>query len=173
MAAELSRFIQEQLARLPEDHLDRSFLTGLQATVEAYTRRAGPPAVDPEAIWHPPTEPERLPASPTEPRETQQRVRFTGYIGLTPEFRPTPKGRFLLRLVVAEHVEGEERARWRHVFAFDERARKLQKKGLAIGDAVEIIGYKHERQVKGRDGTTRTLEDIYAVAVKTRGVARG
>jgi len=174
MAVELRRFITEQLARLPEHHPDRPFLSALQGAVSAYAERAAPPATAAGIATLPQAEAEVTPdagaaAPPLQPgeRQEQERVTFAGRVGTAPAYQTTTKGRFIARFSVAEHVEGQEKPIWHTVFAFDDRARKLREKGLARGAPVEVVGYKHERQIKGRDGKTKVAEDIYAVAVRT------
>lgn len=39
MAAELGKFLSEQLAKLPSDHPDRVFLEGIEKTTAAFTKR--------------------------------------------------------------------------------------------------------------------------------------
>jgi hypothetical protein len=157
MATELGKFFSDQLARLPQDHPDRRFLEGLATSVAAYNERTTPGVT--------PTEPTERPVS-TE-RETQERVRFSGRLGAPPVFRTTAKGRFVARLAVAERMEGEEKPTWHTVFAFDERARRLQAKGLSRGAAVEVIGYEHVRTGKTREGKPKTVTEIYAVGLRT------
>jgi len=98
----------------------------------------------------------------------KERVQFSGRVGAAPSYRTTAKGRFLARFPVAEHTGSEDQATWHTVFAFDDRARRLQQKGLAKGAAVVVVGYTHQREAKGRDGKTKQVEDIYAVAVRAQ-----
>jgi Single-strand binding protein family len=167
MAVELGRFITEQLSRLPENHPDRPFISALHSTLSAYTECAAPAAQVSEPVLSPqPEATAPVTVSPSEAHE-RERVTFSGRVGATPTYRTTTKGRFLARIPVAEHLEGQETPVWHTVFAFDDRARKLRDQGLAKGAPVEIVGYKHQRQAKGRDGATKLVEDIYAVAVRT------
>mgnify|MGYP001182391133 CR=1 FL=1 len=158
MAAELGKFLSDQLARLPHDHPDRRFLEGLAASVAAYGDRIVAEVATPGSTERPVS---------TE-RESQARVRFHGRLGAPPVFRTTPKGRFVARLAVAGHMEGQEKPIWHTVFAFDERARRLQQKELVKGAAVEVIGYRHVREGSTRDGQPKRIEEVYAVAVKSR-----
>jgi single-stranded DNA-binding protein len=56
---------------------------------------------------------------------------------------------------------------WHTVLAFGERAKKLEGT-LQKGEIVEVVGYVHERQQRRRDGTTKQVSELYAVAVRRR-----
>lgn len=162
MAIELQRFLTDQLARLPADHPDRRFLAGLASTVTAYTER---PETAAAVVTAPPATP--VAGEQPVPAERQERVRLAGRVGAQPQYHTTGKGRFLVRFPLAEHVPEQEEPVWHTIFVFAERARRLQEKGLARGDAVEVVGYRHRRLLTRRDGVTKEVEDIYAVAVRS------
>lgn len=56
--------------------------------------------------------------------------------------------------------------------AFNDRAAALKKRleagELVKGNESEVVGYIHDREYQGRDGTTKTAQEIYSVAVKRR-----
>jgi single-stranded DNA-binding protein len=70
----------------------------------------------------------------------------------------------IARFPLAEHHE-ENRTTWHQVVAFGPRAEKL-KGMLTKGQVIEVIGYLHERQVRGRDGKTKTVQEVYAAVIK-------
>lgn len=96
----------------------------------------------------------------------QERLTLFGRVGATPSFRTTPKGKLVARFPLAVHGE-ENRTSWHTVLAFGDRAEKLRD-ALKKGQAVEIVGYRHTRESRTRDGQPKVVEEIYAVAVKTR-----
>jgi len=108
-----------------------------------------------------PSDPE--PASSAEP---QERVTVAGRLGSAPSFRTTPKGVRIARFTVAEHADTESTT-WRTVLAFGKRAAGLEAEPLEKGQAVEVIGYPHEREVT-TNGVKKTVEEIYATAIKRR-----
>ena len=55
---------------------------------------------------------------------------------------------------------------WHTVLAFRERVARVRDH-VKKGDGVEVIGYKHLREVPGREGP-RTIEEIHAAVVKPR-----
>lgn len=165
MAAELGRFINEQLTRLPADHPDRRFLAALAQTVTAYAdREVVPPAVEPSVEAANPAEvsPTPRPHQAAEPgTEQRERVHLVGNVGAAPSFRTTPRGRFIVQFPLGVHEA--ESTSWYTVLAFDERGKRLREKGLSRGQAVEVIGYPHPRTT--RTGTT--VAEVYAVTVIT------
>ena len=55
---------------------------------------------------------------------------------------------------------------WHTVLAFNQRAEQVRT-SVKKGDAVEVIGYRHTRDVPGRKGP-RTVQEIYATIIKAR-----
>ena len=113
--------------------------------------------------------------SATEPGETpsaaesleQERVTLTGRLGQNPRVRTTPKGTLVAQFPLGVKDEADlSTTTWHQVLAFRtlaERARDTLKQG----DAVEVIGYRHTRQIPGRNGP-RTVEEVYATVLKPR-----
>ncbi len=108
--------------------------------------------------------PEHSPQSRSE--DQKERLTVLGRVGATPSFRTTPKGTLIARFPVAVH-EGENKTTWHTVLAFGERAEKL-KESLEKGGQVEVVGYRHFREATTRNGGSKTIEELYAVVVKTR-----
>jgi len=106
-------------------------------------------------------EPEAPPSA-----EPQPRVTVSGRLGGAPSFRTTPKGVRVARFTVAEHADTESTT-WRTVLAFGKRAEGLEAEPLEKGQTVEVIGYPHEREVT-TNGVKKTVEEIYATAIKRR-----
>ena len=97
--------------------------------------------------------------------EGQLRVTLSGRIGAPPAFRTTPKGRLIGKFPLGVRAtEGDAKMVWHQILVFGERAEQTRQ-SLKRGDAVEVIGYKHERQVPGRTGP-RTIKEVYATVVK-------
>ena len=118
--------------------------------------RSGDPAA-PEGAFQP-----GLP----EPETGQERVRFGGCLGSDPRFRETRNGVLIGSFPVAVQQD-DGSTKWERVVAFKERATKLQgESGPKKGKYVEVIGYRHERDEKGRGGRVRRIEEIYAVVIK-------
>ncbi|MFD6941283.1 single-stranded DNA-binding protein, partial [Streptomyces goshikiensis] len=110
--------------------------------------------------------------SPTD-KETADapRVKLVGRIGRTPTVRETAGGKLVAKFPLAIHLE-DGTTKWQDVLAFNDRAAALQNRleagELVKGHEVEVVGYLHERQYQGRDGTTKTVQEVYSVAVKRR-----
>ena len=180
MAVELGHFIADQLARLPENHPDRAFIAGLGTVVGAYTE-AVPTEDLPVAAAGAPTEAAAEPA-PTAPAATdeertpaQDRVRVNGRLGAAPAFRETPKSKQRVATFPLAERDDAGQTTWHRVVAFNKPGRpladKVEQLGLAKGSAVEVVGYRHEREVRTRTVETRalkphTITEIYAVAVR-------
>lgn len=98
-------------------------------------------------------------------RESSPRINLTGRLGTEVMVGQTPKGQALGRFALAVAME-DGVARYETVMVFGERVRTVQE--LRKGQAVEIVGYVHEREVSGRDGKKRTRREVYATVVRTR-----
>ncbi|GHB60574.1 hypothetical protein GCM10010347_33280 [Streptomyces cirratus] len=100
-----------------------------------------------------------------------ERVKLVGRIGRTPTVRETAGGKLVAKFPLAIHLE-DGTTKWQDVLAFGDRAQALQKRAeageLLKGNEVEVVGYPHIREYKGRDGTPKTAQEIYSVAVKRR-----
>jgi single-strand DNA-binding protein len=103
---------------------------------------------------------------PDSPQERQSRVTLFGRVGAGPRFRTTPKGRLVASFPLAVR-ESEEQTTWHTIVAFDKRAEQVRE-SLAKGQALEVIGYLHQRERQLRDGRTKRIEQIYAVAIRPR-----
>ncbi len=107
-------------------------------------------------------------AAPAPEVKEQARVQLAGRVGQHPTLRTTPKGTLVARFPLGVKDETDlEKTTWHTVLAFRERAEQVRDR-LKKGDPVEVIGYRHERQIPRRDGTTRTVHEVYATAVKPR-----
>ncbi len=96
----------------------------------------------------------------------QERLTVTGRLGAAPSFRVTRNGVPIARFPVA--VRGEDGATsWETVVVFGEKAARLRGT-LERGQAVEVVGYLHDREIPKRDGTFKTVHEIYAAVVRTR-----
>ncbi len=95
--------------------------------------------------------------------EDQGRVRFGGRLGTDVRFRETKRGVLVAAFPVAV-ITDDGATRWEQVIAFNERAAQLRAAdGPSKGRYVEVIGYRHIRHQKGRDGRVRRVEEVYAV----------
>jgi hypothetical protein len=98
--------------------------------------------------------------------QEQLRLHLAGRVGADPVFRTTPKGTLVGRFPLAIH-NPDNTTTWQQVLAFNARAEKLRDT-IHKGDAVQVVGYVHEREGKGRDGQPRTIRELYAVTVTAR-----
>jgi hypothetical protein len=188
MSAEFEKLAAAYLAQLAPDSPDRPFLEGLHQTVSAYTERlasAGDAEAAPEAPAPAdatgdtalytgerqlPGEPAPAPAE-TAPTPEQERVRLHGRLGAAPRFRTTPKGVRIGSFPLAVR-DDDNTTTWYRVLAFNSARRPLADTlaalTLAKGAAAEVIGYRHDGERRGRDGTTHTEPQVYAVAITAR-----
>jgi single-stranded DNA-binding protein len=95
-------------------------------------------------------------------------VRLTGRLGTDVRYRTTRNGKTVASFALAIKQDNGS-TRWQDVLVFNERADKLRA-GAAPkkGQFCEVIGYVHQKEVKGKDGAVRTVEELYAVVVKAR-----
>lgn len=146
-----------------------------QPSVRAAATRHTAPATPPEG--HSPTDqepPARDVSHDAERRtaetEEEQRVQLTGRLGRSPSFRTAKNGTLVAKFPIAVHHE-DGRTSWRTVLAFGERAKQLKTRmeagELLMGREVDVVGYLHENTRQGKNGP-RTVQEIYAVAVKKR-----
>ncbi len=124
---------------------------------------SAPPPVDAGRLSA--TEPGEAPAAP-ESRE-QERVTLTGRLGQHPRIRTTSKGTLIAQFPLGVKDAADlTKTTWHQVVAFQQRAEQVRDT-LTKGDAVEVIGYRHARQIPGRTGP-RMVEQIYATVLKPR-----
>jgi len=102
---------------------------------------------------------------PAGPREASPRINFTGRLGTHVMVRQTQKGQDLARFALAIPTENDA-VRYETIMVFGKRVRAVQE--FQKGDAVEVIGYLHEREVTGRDGTKKMRRELYATVVRSR-----
>lgn len=101
-----------------------------------------------------------------EQRPSQERVSLAGRLGTAPSFRATRSGRTVARFPMATRDE-EHHTTWHTVVAFGERAEGLRG-ALSKGQALEVIGYWHDREVRIRGGRLKVVRELYAAAVIPR-----
>lgn len=117
------------------------------------------------------TTPQEAFAAPSDPaterQEQQERVQLAGRLGTDVRYRTTRSGKLIAKFPLAIK-EDDGSTTWKDVLLFGERAGRLREgTSPTKGQYVEVVGYVHEREVKRKDGTTRTVSDIYAVLVKS------
>ena len=100
----------------------------------------------------------------TGPQPEKRRVVLAGRVGAAPAFRTTPTGQTIAQFPLGVHPQPDV-TEWHTVLAFGERAEQLRGR-LKKGEPVEVIGYVHTRNVRGKDGKSRTVEEVYASGVK-------
>lgn len=96
----------------------------------------------------------------------QERLTFLGRVGSNIAFRTTAKGVLVARFPMAVRTDDGETT-WETVIAFGDKAERLRD-SVQRGDPIEIVGYAHAREVQRRDGSSRTVREIYAAVVKPR-----
>ena len=104
----------------------------------------------------------------TEIQSDKERMHLAGRLGTEVRFRTTRNNKTVASFALAiKHDDGS--TQWHDVLVFNERAEKLRAgQTPQKGQFCEVVGYRHEREVKGKGGTKRTIEEIYAVVVKPR-----
>jgi hypothetical protein len=111
----------------------------------------------------------RGPGETPAPSETEARprVQLAGRLGQNPTLRTTPNGVLVARFPLGVKDQDDvNTTHWHTVLAFRARAEQVRDQ-LHRGDAVEVVGYRHERTVPGRNGP-RTVAEIYATLIKRR-----
>jgi hypothetical protein len=100
--------------------------------------------------------------------ERQPRETFRGIVSTHPRLEATPKGVPKTVFRLATHPD-EDTTTHLSCVAFDNQRRKLAQQvyeKVRKGDAVEVIGYKQQRQFKGRNSAPRTVNEVYVAAVR-------
>ena len=104
---------------------------------------------------------------PTVESRERARVTLTGRLGQNPRLRTTPKGTLVAQFALGVKDDTDlTKTTWHQVLAFQQRAEQVRD-SLKKGDAVEVIGYHHHREIPGRNGP-RTVAQIYATVVTPR-----
>ena len=107
-------------------------------------------------------------AVPDPEARERPRVQLAGRVGQDPRLRTTPKGTLVAQFPLGVKDEADlDKTTWHTVVAFQKRAEQVRD-SLKKGDPVEVIGYVHEREIPRRDGTTRTVREVYATVLKPR-----
>jgi hypothetical protein len=111
--------------------------------------------------------PTHEPTVETTTASERERVTLTGRLGQDPTLRTSRNGVLIARFPLGVKDEADlNKTTWHTVLAFRDRA-AMVRDTLHRGDAVEIVGYKHQRDIPGRNGP-RTIEEIYATVIKPR-----
>jgi hypothetical protein len=101
----------------------------------------------------------------------EERVELTGRLGRVPTFRTSQKGTFIAKFPLAVHLE-DGSTTWHTVLAFGPRAQKLEQRvtagELPKGREVDVIGYMHSREQQGKNGKSRTVQEVHVAAVRAR-----
>lgn len=143
---------------LTEDELLAAIIGDIDG-VEATLTALPPPPVESRATESPPP--------PSRESKEQERVQLAGRLGQNPTIRVTPKGTLVAKFPLGVKDNPDiEQTTWHTVLAFQKRAEQARDQ-LTKGDVVEVIGYRHQRDLPGRNGP-RTVEEIYATVLKKR-----
>ena len=103
--------------------------------------------------------------APTAEVRERERVTLTGRLGQNLRIRTTPKGTLVAQFPLGVKDEADlTKTTWHQVLAFRERAAQVRDT-FTKGDAVEVIGYRHAREIPGRTGP-RTVTEVYATVGK-------
>ncbi|MCC6236795.1 MAG: single-stranded DNA-binding protein [Dehalococcoidia bacterium] len=110
---------------------------------------------------------ETLASSPgltTAQERKPERLQIRGRAGAAPAFGSTRRGAAVARFPLAVHDQTGTTT-WHTVVAFGDRAERLRG-AVGRGDALEVVGYFHERAVRARGGRPRQVRELYAAAVR-------
>jgi len=155
--------------RTPEDYIPRA--RNAPGPAPAPDAPTALPAQGTDAPVSPSRRPRRQrPSGTVEPeakpeREPSPRITLAGRLGTEVMLRTTPKGQPLGRFALAIPTE-DGAARYETILVFGDRVARVQE--FHKGDAVEVVGYLHEREVTGRDGASKTRREVYATVVRAR-----
>jgi single-stranded DNA-binding protein len=94
----------------------------------------------------------------------RKRVHLEGVVGRKPTFYETRRKTPVARFSVGEKTQ-EGATQWHDVVAFNQWAVYVRD-NLNKRDKVEVAGFPHEREVKGKDGMTKTVQEIYVGFLK-------
>ncbi len=90
---------------------------------------------------------------------------LAGRVGRAPVFGRTPAGTLKATFPLAIHPTPAT-TEWKRVVAFAKRAEALRGT-LVKGQEVAVIGYARVRQVRGKTGQLKPVEEVYATVVRT------
>lgn len=126
------------------------------------------PPQQPEPQDHPPSSAVEPGVAGEHELEENERVTIRGRVGKEAHFRTSGRRGVLIgSFPLGEHPDLETTI-WHTVVLFGDRAAKLKEKGLTAGQEIEVVGYVHERQIKGSDSEkSKTVKEIYATAIRT------
>jgi hypothetical protein len=98
--------------------------------------------------------------------EQRERLTLSGRVGQNPRFKTTQKGTLVAQFPIAVR-DDDQQTTWHRVVAFGDRAEKVRET-VQRGQAVEVVGYRHTRTSRARDGKETTIEEVYATVIRTR-----
>jgi hypothetical protein len=113
--------------------------------------------------------------SPVRKPERQPRETFRGIVSTHPRLEQTPKGVPKTVFRLATHPDENTTI---HVpcVAFDNQRQHLAQQvyqRVHKGEAVEVVGYRHERQLRPQQGQTHQMVEVYVTAVRHQKDAQG
>ncbi len=88
--------------------------------------------------------------APETAEQKRERITLFGRAGAAPTMRTTASGRLIARFPMGIRVE-EDETRWETIVAFGSKAEQVRDT-VTKGQAVEVIGYEHHREVPGGVG---------------------
>jgi len=92
------------------------------------------------------------PEAPAEESEAdKKRVEFTGRLGVAPELKKSRAGKDYVRLPIAVKAEGQEKADWKDLYFYGERAVKAAEE-VKKGQLLAVVAYETQREVEGKQG---------------------
>ena len=94
----------------------------------------------------------------------RRRVHLSGVVGWQPTYYGTRRKTPVARFTVGQKTETGETA-WTDVVAFNKWAHFVRD-NLKKPDRVEVSGYPHEREVRGKDGSIKTVHEVYVGFLK-------
>lgn len=113
-------------------------------------------------------------------KEQQPRLRLQGNIGRAPSFSFTTRGTPRITFPLATHDEqadGTKTTEWHSVYSTKNFAQAINAQELQRGEEVRVVGVRHQREKRGRDGKPltdsngeiQTEATVYAYCVKRVG----
>lgn len=151
----------------PEMTHDESVTPGHGIDRVGITSPSSDDLADPDDGLDEPVEPDTETISEGGTRTERERLRLSGRLGRDPIFRTTRNAVLVAKFPLAVR-DDEGVVAWSTIYAFRQRAERIRQQALAKGMWVDVVGYRHPRVIRGRDGIERTVEEIYAVVVKPR-----
>src|ERR1035437_1631040 len=108
--------------------------------------------------------PRQQPETATKEKGKEARVSLIGRVGTDVALSKTSAGKIVASFPLATRTV-DKKTVWTTIVAFDKRAEAL-KENVAKGQQVQFVGYRHVTDRTMKDGSTRQVEEIYAVVVK-------